>query len=246
MKQTWQIMGMPVSIEIVGQADKQIFQSVQDYFRYVDGKYSPYKSDSEVSRINAGLPRTEWSREMKDIWRRCQTTKRQTKGYFDAMHESRFDPSGLVKGWAVQQAADLIKQAGYQDFYVDAGGDVQVSGHNAERQPWTIGIRNPFDRTEIVKTVALSHGGVATSGTYIRGQHIYNPHHSGDLDEVASITVIGPNIYDADRFATAAFAMGLAGIHFIESLPGFEAYMITPEQQGTMTSGFEAYVGVPA
>jgi thiamine biosynthesis lipoprotein len=83
---------------------------------------------------------------------------------------------------------------------------------------------------------------VATSGTYIRGQHIYNPHASNDaIKEVASLTVIGPTIYDADRFATAAFAMGKAGINFIESLDNYEAYLITDDRQATLTSGFERY-----
>ena len=79
--------------------------------------------------------------------------------------------------------------------------------------------------------------------SYIRGQHIYNPH-DGDkeIKDVASLTVIGPNIYDADRFATAAFAMGKPGIRFIESLPGHEAYMITSDRRATLTSGFERYV----
>jgi thiamine biosynthesis lipoprotein len=54
--------------------------------------------------------------------------------------------------------------------------------------------------------------------------------------------VIGPNIYEADRFATAAFAMESAGILFIEELEGFEGYMIDQHGLATYTSGFERYV----
>ncbi len=57
-----------------------------------------------------------------------------------------------------------------------------------------------------------------------------------------SLTVIGPNIYDADRFATAAFAMGRDGIYFIENLEGFEGYMIDKNGMATFTTGFEGYV----
>jgi thiamine biosynthesis lipoprotein ApbE len=60
--------------------------------------------------------------------------------------------------------------------------------------------------------------------------------------DVVSLTVIGPNVYEADRFATAAFAMGKKGIYFIEQLPGFEGYMIDTSAQATYTSGFERYV----
>ena len=90
-----------------------------------------------------------------------------------------------------------------------------------------------------MKRLALTDCGIATSGLYQRGRHIYNPHDVGDpLDQVVSMTVIGPNVYEADRFATAAFAMGPQGIDFIESLDGIEGYSIDQDGRGTMTSGF--------
>ena len=61
-----------------------------------------------------------------------------------------------------------------------------------------------------------------------------------------SITVIGEDVLEADRMATAAYAMGRIGVHFIEVLPGFEAYMIDHQGQATMTSGFAQYVAAPA
>ena len=123
------------------------------------------------------------------------------------------------------------------------GGDIQVAGTNSQGQPWRVGIRNPFNPHEIVKVLAIGDCGVATSGTYIRGQHIYNPKSSGQpITEIVSLTVIGPNVYEADRFATAAFAMGRAGIFFIEQLEGLEGYMIDRHGQATLTSGFARYV----
>src|SRR5581483_1535686 len=124
---------------------------------------------------------------------------------------------------------------------VDAGGDIQASGHNSHGQPWRVGICNPFDRNQIVKALQIDNQGVATSGTYIRGQHIYDPHSSLE-STVQSLTVVGPNIYEADRFATAAFAMGQAGIGFIEQLPGFEGYQIDSRGLATFTSGFDGLV----
>ena len=98
-------------------------------------------------------------------------------------------------------------------------------------------------RKEIVKVLAVTDKGIATSGTAIRGQHIYNPHNPvTPLQDIVSLTVVGPNVYEADRFATAAFAMGKRGIYFIEQLPGFEGYMIDASARATFTSGFERYV----
>lgn len=244
MKRSWPIMGMPVNVVIEDEAaDEAAFTAVRDYLREVDERYSPYKPDSEVSRINGGLPKSKWSAGIKSVLRLCEETKRLTHGYFDVYRGGRLDPSGLVKGWAINNAAGKLRAAGFKNFYVEAGGDVQVSGLNGDGEPWSVGIRNPFNKDEIVKVVRISAEGVATSGTYLRGQHIYNPHKPGtEIRDVASLTVIGPNIYEADRFATAAFAMGRRGIGFIESLDGFEAYMITSDRQATLTSGFERYV----
>ena len=104
-------------------------------------------------------------------------------------------------------------------------------------------INNPFNQKEIVKIVELCDQGIATSGTYIRGQHIYNPFKKEDIiTDIVSLTIIGPNVYEADRFATAAFAMGKEGVNFIEQLPGLEGYVIDERGVATMTSGFNNYI----
>lgn len=244
MKRTQLIMGMPIRIEIgdVRATDADI-ASVFTYFISIDEQYSPYKSTSEVSRINTGLHQSQWSDDMKHIVELCEQTHKETHGYFDAYHDGMFDPSGIVKGWAINNAAQILRDRLCHNFYIDAGGDIQVSGLNEEHRPWRIGIRNPFHRDEIIKIIAVTTQGVATSGTAIRGNHIYNPVTGKAVDgDIVSLTVIGPNVYDADRFATAAFAMGRSGVTFIESLKGYEGYMIDTDHQATFTSGFDAYV----
>lgn len=239
-------MGMPVTLEVLGEevrATKAI-EGAFDYFEEVDQKFSTYKEESEISRINRGeLASEDESPEMKEIFRLSEETKKQTNGYFDIRRpDGKYDPSGIVKGWAIRNAAWIIKNLGFEDFYVDAGGDIQVSGKNAKGEKWSVGIRDPRNQIQIVKTVYLSGGGIATSGTYIRGQHIYDPKDpSREFHKVLSLTVVGPDIYEADRFATAAFAMDEEGIKFIEGLEGFEGYQIGENGVATMTSGFERY-----
>jgi thiamine biosynthesis lipoprotein len=244
MMQTEQIMGMPVTVEVVSsETSETVIQRTFDYFRSVDARYSTYKKNSEISRVNRGLPADKWSDEMSHIFELSEQTKQETDGYFDIGQPGKLDPSGMVKGWAINQAARKLRAEGVRNFRIDAGGDIQVGGTNAEGKPWRIGIRNPFDRRQIVKIIEITGQGVATSGTAIRGQHIYNPHQPGKpLTEIASLTVIGPSIYDADRFATAAFAMGPAGIMFIEKRPELEGYMIGADRKATFTSGFERFV----
>jgi thiamine biosynthesis lipoprotein len=243
MKKTQIIMGMPITIEVIDEVSEEVIDGIFDYFKSVDKQFSTYKPDSEISRINNGMPEDEWSPAMKKVLDLCEETKELTDGYFDVAHEGKIDPSGLVKGWSVYNASKLLKKAGANNFYIEAGGDIQVSGINADGGKWQIGIRSPFNVEEIIKAVELDNKGVATSGTYIRGQHIYNPlGENKEITEVKSLTVIADNVYEADRFATAAFAMGLRGINFIEDTPGLEGYMVDDRKIATFTEGFNNFV----
>ncbi|HUC31698.1 MAG TPA: FAD:protein FMN transferase [Candidatus Paceibacterota bacterium] len=245
MKQTRFLMGMPITAEIVDpQANEQIFNEIFDYFVHIDEKFSTYKSASEITAINDGtLAAADASEEMQLVLAMCEETKQQTNGYFDIKTPNgKLDPSGLVKGWAIWNAAKLLEKKGFENFYIDAGGDIQPHGKNADGAPWAVGIKNPFNPSENIKVVHVGEEGVATSGTYIRGDHIYNPRAGGQpMSDIVSLTVIGPNIHDADRFATAAFAMGMDGIKFIEQLSGFEGYIIDKNKIATITTGFEKY-----
>ena len=236
---------MPISIEIADtSATHDALEKIFAYFTHVDETFSPYKDTSEVMRINRGeIAEKDYSSEMREVLALAEKTKIDTGGFFNIKKpDGSIDPSGVVKGWAIQQAATQLLDRGYKNFYVDAGGDIQSQGKNEKGEEWSVGIRNPFNTKEIVKILYPSGLGVATSGSYIRGQHIYNPHApKEELHEVVSLTVIGPDVFEADRLATGAFAMGREGIHFIEQLSGFEGYAIDREGIATLTSGFEAY-----
>jgi thiamine biosynthesis lipoprotein len=221
-----------------------------DYFTYIDNTFSTYKENSEIMKINRGeLKLEDASKDMREIFRLAEQTKNETGGYFDIVnHDGKYDPSGIVKGWAINNAAKLIREDEFENYYVEAGGDIQVNGTNDKGEKWAIGIKNPLNQSENVKVVYLTNEGIATSGTYIRGQHIYNPHDRNErFDDIVSLSVIGLNIYEADRFATAAFAMGRKGIEFIEGMNKegeprtFEGYMVDSKGIATMTSEFEKF-----
>lgn len=194
-----------------------------------------------MAKINDGtLTEQDYSEELRHILALAHSTKAETNGYFDVWHNGVFDPSGIVKGWAIGQAAKMMHRR-TNNFYIEAGGDLQVGGVSPSGDPWKIGIRNPFSRQENIAVVRLTDGAVATSGTAIRGQHIYDPVHAKELTGIVSLSVIAPNIIDADRMATAAFAMGKDGIKFIDSLHGYAGYMVDKNKVATMTHEWKKY-----
>ncbi len=230
MRETRTIMGMPIQVAVLDDTvRRQDLDAVFAEFSAIDAQFSPFKDDSEVCRFNRGeIAEDAFTPRMREIAALCEKTKRETGGYFDVSRpDGTIDPCGMVKGWAIRNAARQLLDMGFRDFCVEAGGDIQCHGVNGQGGEWTVGIRNPFSRDEIVKVLRPRSHGVATSGNYLRGDHIYNPHTGryGSHD-IVSLTVIGRDVLEADRYATAAFAMGRRGIHFIERMPGLEGYEI--------------------
>jgi thiamine biosynthesis lipoprotein len=238
------IMGMPISVDIVNVAPPETFEKVFEYFTWVDNTFSTYKTTSEVSRINAGtLLLQDASAEVQEVFRLSEETKELTNGFFDIQTGNLLDPSGLVKGWSIYNAATILRKDGYHNFFIEAGGDIQTSGTNHDGQPWRVGIKNPRDKSFLSKIVGLTgNRGIATSGTYERGQHIYNPKTGEPITDIISLTIIGPNIYEADRFTTAAFAMGDAALPFMESLDDMEGSVIFANGEEKETSGFKSFI----
>lgn len=244
MPDTRILMGMPITVDVGEMAGGTLVDMVFDYFAHVDRRFSTYRADSEISAINRGdVPIRDWSGEMTEVLALAEQTKNETDGYFDIRQpDGSLDPSGIVKGWAIRNATGIVRRAGMCDFFIEAGGDVQSFGKNASGKDWSVGIRNPFKGDEIIKIVYPRGRGVATSGSYVRGQHIYNPHEIGcPITDILSLTVIGADVLEADRFATAAFAMGKDGIFFLEETPDLEGYVVDIDGRATPTSGFGAF-----
>jgi thiamine biosynthesis lipoprotein len=242
MKMTEGIMGMSVAVEVLDDASGNDLDEVLDYFHKVDALYSTYKKTSEISRLNAKqLSEEDLSLEVKKVLRLSEETRQLTNGYFDIHVEGIIDPSGLVKGYAIWEASKMLSEKGYKNFYIEIGGDIDIRG-TKNGLPWKVGIRNPLDKSGTTGVLKLTDCGVATSGTYERGMHIYDPIKKRLAPGILSLTVIGPNIYEADRFATACYAMGEKGIDFLEKRDGLEGLMITKDGKTLITSGFRAYL----
>jgi FAD:protein FMN transferase len=233
-------MGTAIGVDVRDPAIPQsIVEAVFASLREVDRRFSPYEPDSEVTRLIGGaLDEGELSADLGDVLGLCEDVRRLTDGYFDiARHrpDGRPDPTGLVKGWAIERAARILDLAGASDFTINAGGDVLARGEAEPGRPWRVGIRHPRvpDRTAAV--LEIRDLAVATSGEYERGEHIVDPHTGRPPGELLSVTVVGPSLTYADAFATAAFAMGRTGMAWVASQPGYGAYGITIDDRTIWT-----------
>jgi thiamine biosynthesis lipoprotein len=148
------------------------------------------------------------------------------------------DPTGLVKGWAAQQAADTLRKAGAEAAMVNAAGDIVTFGEPEPGRAWQVGIRDPHRPDRIAWVVAVGDGAVATSAAYERGGHVLDPHAGASARASLSATVTGPNLTLADALATGLFAAGAAGLPLIDALPGYDALVVDPEGETLATDEF--------
>ena len=208
------------------------------WLRHVDATFSTYRDDSVISRLARGAARlADCPAEVRQVLAECERLQELTGGYFTLHPGGRLDPSGLVKGWAIERAADVLADAGSLNHCVNGGGDVQCAGEAAPGQPWRVGIAHPFRRGELVAVAVGSGIAVATSGLYERGGHIVDP--TGSVPTaLASISIAGTRLGETDAFATAAFAMGDAARAWVDAQPGYEAFAVRPDGSTWCTAGW--------
>lgn len=159
---------------------------------------------------------------VREVGERCVRARDLTGGLFDAeLPGGGWDPSGLVKGWAVERAAERLREVPDLDWCLNAGGDLLVLCPSS--LPFTVGIQDPRDPGRVVTSVARSDGAVATSGTAARGAHLYDPRTGDPVDtRWLSVSVSGPSLEYADVLATAAFVAGEEWPGVLAALPGYE------------------------
>ena len=241
-RRTKLVMGLPVTIDV--RDDGVGLDAAFAVLREADAVFSTYRADSAISRINRGELAVEDAGPLvRDVLARCEAARRATGGWFDAAAPTpgAINPTGLVKGWAVDRAVAVLERAGARDFLIDAGGDVVVRGAPAPGAPWRVGIRHPHERDRVCAVLGVTDLAVATSAAYERGEHVVDPVTGRPPRGVLSVTVAGPDLATADAYATAAFAMGAGGRGWTASLgPGFSAMTVLEGDEVLSTPGFAA------
>jgi thiamine biosynthesis lipoprotein len=231
-----QVMGTVVSIELADELPSPsltaFVTSTCAWLHEVDARFSTYKDDSEVSRLRRGeIVVGDCSADLRHVLDRCADLWRETDGYFDAYAGGPLDPSGYVKGWSVEVASQRLAAAGSQRHFLAAGGDIRMRGAGPGGRPWRVGIRHPWEADKLSWVLELTDGAVATSGTYERGAHVFNPRTGQPAAGLRSVTVVGPDLAVADAYATAALAMGESGLDWLAKRAdeGYESAAVTDD-----------------
>ena len=211
-------MNMPFTISLVNNkfdetlvvALNQIIDEIDKYFKNVEEKFSPFLSNSLVSKhtdIGEVLQENFFDFEYQEVYSRSILAKRDTNGLFDPFFEGKYNPTGFVKGWAIETAfmryiKPLIDNNIIEAGAINGAGDMQVGTSSDSDFSWQIGIENPEDREKIIARYSIKNGAVATSGISKKGQHIKT---ENKLEHI-QITVVGTYLSDVDVLATIGVA----------------------------------------
>ena len=211
------VMGIPVSIDVRDGVDarpaaERAFQVMHE----ADRRFSTYRPDSEVSRVNASLAQgasMTLSADVREVAAIGEAAARASGGAFRIRRaDGSWDLDGVVKGWAAARAAQELRAAGVRDFCLNAGGDVAVSGSPDAGRPWSVGIRSPNEPSAMLAVLRVTDVGVATSGAYERGAHIVDGRDGSPAAGLLSATVVADDLSTADVLATTVFALGPDGV----------------------------------
>ena len=238
------IMGMPISLAFRGRhtataEGHQAWQEVINQLREVDQIFSTYRNDSIINRLDRGeLLIEECPPEVAEVLNLGRQAERQSDGAFSINlplpdRRRRLDPSGVVKGWAVQRAAGFLDALDDTDYCLSAGGDLVCHTADPGRPAWRIGIENPHDTMSLIAVVPIRSGAVATSGTAHRGSHLIDPRTNQHPSGIASATVIADTLTWADIDATAAYVQGRHAARWLGTRPIRSALIVWAD--GTTT-----------
>lgn len=239
------VMGTVFSFDVRGvpeAAARSAIEEAVEWLQWVDATFSTYREDSEISRLGRGeLSEEDCHPKVREVLSLCERFRAATRGYFDAHANGRLDPSGVVKGWSVDQASQILVAAGCADHLIDGGGDIRLHGRPGTGEEWLVGVVHPLRLDAYCAALRIGEGAIATSGTYERGFHVVDPHTGQPVVDLSAVTVVGPDLTMADAYATAAFAMGASAPEWLGMLDDYEALVIDNDGRGVETRGFGRY-----
>jgi thiamine biosynthesis lipoprotein len=243
------VMGMPISLALRGRhtedaAARAAWAEVMACLHEADRVFSTYRPDSAVSLLGRGdIDLEDCPPEVAEVLALADLARISSGGAFDVRRPGPdggvvLDPSGVVKGWAVERAAGRhLSNLAETDYCLSAGGDMVARTLDPDTQPWSIGIEDPFNPSRIVATVPLRTGAVATSGTSHRGTHIVDPRTGRPPYGIASVTVVGDSLTWVDIEATTAFAHGTHALDWLRGRPGRTGLIVWSDGRTTLVGG---------
>ena len=260
---------------ITYQYEDNLQPEIEAELQKVDGEFSMFNQHSTVARINNGDSTVERSAMFHEVFKLAQTVNSETDGAFDIhvaplvnawgfgfKHDqlptaqqvdsllkirNQMDFSAIAKGYGCDVVARLLRSHGIENFMIEIGGEVVLSGHNDKDQPWHIGVNKPVENVEdgeLQTVLSLTDCAIATSGNYRNFYYKDGRKYAHTIDprtgypvqhSLLSATVLAADCATADAYATSFMVLGVEGAQAVlERHPELKAYLIYADESGNM------------
>ncbi|AZZ61233.1 FAD:protein FMN transferase [Oenococcus oeni] len=231
-------MNIPFTGQIVVKEDDEVTREVilgrakkiHEWLVLVDHIFSPFRTNSELTLYNhRKIEMTGTNLLFQEVFALSIWAKEMTQGLFSANFVGKYNPTGAVKGWAIEKAeriqlAPLLSDPNFVAVNLNGGGDMQFSSSDKHNWQWEIGIVNPFDNKKVISCFRMKNGAIATSGTSQRGEHLFNSSTGRAIPEknfnVISSSVIGSELTYSDIWATAIATTTINDHSWLKRLSG--------------------------
>ncbi len=231
-------MNIPFTGQIVVKEDDEVTREVilgrakkiHEWLVLVDHIFSPFRTNSELTLYNhRKIEMTGTNLLFQEVFALSIWAKEMTQGLFSANFVGKYNPTGAVKGWAIEKAEriqlePLLSDPNFVAVNLNGGGDMQFSSSDKHNWQWEIGIVNPFDNKKVISCFRMKNGAIATSGTSQRGEHLFNSSTGRAIPEknfnVISSSVIGSEVSYSDIWATAIATTTINDHSWLKRLSG--------------------------
>ncbi|HEM6189992.1 TPA: FAD:protein FMN transferase [Streptococcus suis] len=172
----------------------------------LEEKFSAFRPSSLVCRFQDGDRSVLLDQEFQEVFALAEMAYQETEGAFDPYYKGIYDPTGLVKGWVIEELfkskmLPYLQHPAVEAVCLNGGGDMQFATKETSDFLWKIGIENPENLQEILAVFSAKNGAIATSGYSKRGQHIQSK------NGLQQITIMDTSLTRADVWATAGLSM---------------------------------------
>lgn len=249
------VMGLPFSLAVRcgPEADSQdraridhAWAELLASLRWADRIFSTYREDSVISRLGRGeIELADCPPEVAEVFALGAEAAAASHGAFTIYPQGRLDPSGVVKGWAAERAAERLAALEGRDWCLSAGGDLLCAAPSGV--PWTLGVEDPHDPSRLVARWQLTAGAIATSGTAHRGAHVVDGRSGVPANCLASVSVVAPTLTGADIDATSALALGPDAVAWLRKrvTRGLIQGYVVVDRAGAVRSSARVVAGQP-
>ncbi len=231
-------MNIPFTGQIVVKEDDEVTREVilgrakkiHEWLVLVDHIFSPFRTNSELTLYNhRKIEMTGTNLLFQEVFALSIWAKEMTQGLFSANFVGKYNPTGAVKGWAIEKAEriqlePLLSDPNFVAVNLNGGGDMQFSSSDKHNWQWEIGIVNPFDNKKVISCFRMKNGAIAASGTSQRGEHLFNSSTGRAIPEknfnVISSSVIGSELTYSDIWATAIATTTINDHSWLKRLSG--------------------------